>query len=66
MKIACLLYALADFAGMLWTGYHSLFLIVSFWLALVVFYALASWSHYRGTRKYRHILRRAMQREDYR
>ena len=63
VKIVCLLYSVGDFTGMLWTGYHPLALIVSFWLALVLFYALMSYSHYQRTRKYRHIVRRAMQQE---
>ena len=62
MKTALLLYSVGDFAGMLWTGYHPLALIVSFWVALALFYALASWSQSkRHVRKYqRTLLRREM------
>ena len=34
MKTVLLLYSVGVFAGMLWTGYHTLFTIVSFWVAL--------------------------------
>jgi hypothetical protein len=62
MKTVLLLYSIADFAGMLWTGYHSLFTIISFWVVLVLFYALASRSHSkRQVRKYqRTLLKREM------
>jgi hypothetical protein len=62
MKTVCLLYGIGDFAGMLWTGYHPLVLIVSFWLALALFYVLASWSQSkRHVRKYqRTLVRREM------
>ncbi len=62
MKTALLLYSAGDFAGMLWTGYHPLVLIVSFWLALALFYALASWSQSkRHVRRYqRTLVRREM------
>jgi uncharacterized membrane protein YccF (DUF307 family) len=62
MKTVLLLYGMGNFAGMLWTGSHSLFTIVSFWVALALFYALASWSQSkRHVRKYqRTILRREM------
>lgn len=62
MKTVLLLYSIGDFAGMLWTGYHPLVLIVSFWLALALFYALASWSQSkRHVRKYqRTLLKREM------
>ena len=57
MKYVFLLYSMIDFAGMLWTGYHSLLTILSFWLALALFYVLASWSHRkRVARKYQRKL----------
>ena len=63
MKTLCILYAVCDFAGMLWTGYHSLLLIVSFWLALTVFYALASHAQHQRARKHRDALLRAIRQE---
>lgn len=60
MKTMCLLYAVGDFAGMVWTGYHSLFTIASFWLALALLYALASHAQHQRTRKHYDTLMRAM------
>lgn len=40
LYIPLLLYSVGDFAGMLWTGYHNLFTIASFWASLVLFFAL--------------------------
>lgn len=55
MKIVLLLYSIVTFAGMLWTGYHPLALVVSFWAALALFYALECWKHYLRIRRYRRI-----------
>ena len=61
MKTICLLYSIADFAGMLATGYHSLVTIASFWMSLALFYVLASWSHRkRAAQKYQ---RKLMERQ---
>ena len=61
MKTACLLYAVADFTGMLWTGYHPPLLIVSFWFALLLFYSLASHAQRKRARKHREALWRSWQ-----
>jgi membrane protein implicated in regulation of membrane protease activity len=62
MKTVCLLYAMGDFVGMLWTGYHSLLTIASFWLALVVFHFLASHAQHKRAlkRKHRQTVERVM------
>ena len=61
--LVLLLYSIADFIGMLWTGYHSLVTIASFWVALALCYAWASWLQRKRTRAYRHVVRRAMREE---
>ncbi len=38
--LLCLLYSIADFAGMLWTGYHDLFTIASLWASLALCFTL--------------------------
>ena len=63
MKTVLLLYGIGDFAGMLWTGYHSLFTILSFWVALALFYALASHAQHQRARKHRHAVLQAMREE---
>ena len=35
-----LLYSIGDFTGMMWTGYHNLFTIASFWGSLALCFAL--------------------------
>ncbi len=60
MKLAFvfLLYSIADFTGMLWMGYHPLVTIASFWLSLVLFYAIAS--HHQGKWHVRRYRRKVM------
>lgn len=45
-----LLYGIADFAGMVLAGYHTLFTIASFWASLALFYLWSLnklWRHWR-------------------
>lgn len=39
--LVCLIYSIADFAGMMLANYHTLFAIASFWAGLTLFYLLS-------------------------